>query len=282
MKRFYQYSDSTNKDGNFYDIEEELFYFKSKYQKIEVFKTFNHGLMLVLDDIVQFTEKDEVFYHEMMSHPAICIHKSPKNILIIGGGDCGVLSNVVKYNFIDSITLCEIDEQVINVSKKFFPFFSDSLSDKRVSLKINDGFAYLSSQKNMYDIIIVDSTDPETIASSLFKGNFYEEAFYALKDDGILVAQAETPLLDEYKQLRKMIFSNLKSKFKYVNFIFFPMPCYPTGYFSAVLASKRYSPLDLSKDEIKNKISQLSLKYYDEQIHSSALTISPMFGNLLK
>jgi spermidine synthase len=282
MKRYYQYSDSTNKDGNFYDIEEELFYFKSKYQKIEVFKTFNHGLMLVLDDIIQFTQKDEVYYHEMMSHPAICIHKSPKNILIVGGGDCGVLSNIVKYNFIDSITLCEIDEQVINVSKKFFPFFSDSLSDKRVSLKINDGFAYLSSQKNMYDIIIVDSTDPETIASSLFKGNFYEEAFYALKDDGILVAQAETPLLDEYKQLRKMIFSNLKSKFKYVNFIFFPMPCYPTGYFSAVLASKRYSPLDLSKDEIKNKISQLSLKYYDEQIHFSALTISPMFENLLK
>ena len=282
MKRFYQYSDSTNKDGNFYDIEEELFYFKSKYQKIEVFKTFNHGLMLVLDDIVQFTEKDEVFYHEMMSHPAICIHKSPKNILIIGGGDCGVLSNLVKYNFIDSITLCEIDEQVINVSKNFFPFFSDSLSDKRMSLKINDGFAYLSSQKNMYDIIIVDSTDPETIASSLFKGNFYEEAFYALKEDGILVAQAETPLLAEYKELRKMIFSNLKSKFKYVNFIFFPMPCYPTGYFSAVLASKRYSPFDLSKDEIKNKISQLNLKYYDEQIHFSTLTISHMFENLLK
>jgi len=273
LKRYYQYSDINKKDGIFYDIIEELYYKESRFQKISVFNTFTHGLVFTLDDIVQFTEKDEFFYHEMMSHPALCLHPDPKNILIIGGGDSAILSHILKYKNVETVTLCEIDEEVVEMSKKYFPDFSKSLNDKRANVIIDDGFKFLSKQKGRYDIVIVDSTDPETIANDLFVTDFYESAFNALKEDGIFMAQSETPLLNCYKDLRKTIFKKLSSLFLYVNFIYYPMPCYPTGYFSSVIASKKYNPLEISKLEIEKKIKEFSLKYFNEDIYFSSLAI---------
>lgn len=275
MKRYYQFSDINKNDGIFYDIIEEKYYKESKFQKISVFKTISHGLVFTLDEIVQFTEKDEFFYHEMMSHPAMCVHPNPQNILIVGGGDLAILSHVLKYEVVESATLCEIDAEVIEMTKKFFPDFAKSLYDKRVNLIIDDGFKFLSNQKDKYDIVIVDSTDPETIANDLFIGDFYESAFKALKDDGIFVAQSETPLLQCYKEVRVSIYKKLKSLFSYVNFIYYPMPCYPTGFFSSVMASKRYNPLEVKKEDIKNKISKFNLKYFSQNIYFSSLTIPP-------
>ncbi len=281
MKRYYQYSDINKKDGIFYDIIEELYYKESTFQKISVFKTFTHGLVFTLDDIVQFTEKDEFFYHEMMSHPVICLHKDPKDILIIGGGDLAILSNILKYKNVETVTLCEIDEEVVDMTKKYFPDFSKSLNDKRSNIIIDDGFKFLSKQKGKYDIVIVDSTDPETIANDLFVTDFYESAFDALKDDGIFLAQSETPLLDCYKEIRKTIYKKLSSLFNYVNFIYYPMPCYPTGYFSSVIASKKYNPFEISKKEIREKIKDFSLKYFNEDIYFSSLAIAGFEKNIL-
>lgn len=281
MRQYSQFSDLSKNDGIFYNIKNELYYKESKYQKISVFDTFSHGLVFTLDEIVQFTEKDEFFYHEMMSHPVMCIHPFPRNLLIVGGGDLGILTNVLKYKELENVTLCEIDEEVIEMTKKFFPYFAKSLNDNRLNLVIDDGFKFLSNKKNEYDIIIVDSTDPETIANSLFDGNFYESAFNALKEDGIFIAQSETPLLSCYKDIRKSIYKKLKSLFNYVNFIYYPMPCYPTGYFSSIIASKSYDPLKTEKEEIFNKIKTMNLKYYSEQIHYSSLTPPPFEIDLL-
>ena len=209
----------------------------------------------------------------MMSHPAICIHPNPFNILIVGGGDLAILNHILKYNEVKSVILCEIDKEVIEMTKKCFPYFAESLNDKRVNLIIDDGFKYLSNQKNQFDIIIVDSTDPETIANNLFAGDFYESVFNALKEDGIFIAQSEAPLLDDYKNLRKNIYIKLKSLFKFVNFIYYPMPCYPTGLFSSVVASKKFNPLDVKKEDISNKIKNIKLKYYNETIHFLSLAI---------
>lgn len=275
MKRYYQFSDINKIDGIFYDIIEEKYYKESKFQKISVFKTISHGLVFTLDEIVQFTEKDEFFYHEMMSHPAICVHPNPKNILIVGGGDLAILSHILNYEVVESATLCEIDAEVIEMTKKFFPDFAKSLNDKRVKLIIDDGFKFLSNQKDKYDIVIVDSTDPETIANDLFVGDFYESAFNALKEDGVFVAQSETPLLECYKPVRKTIYKKLKSLFNYVNFIYYPMPCYPTGFFSSVMASKKYNPLEVKKEEINNKISKFNLKYFSADIYFSSLAVPP-------
>lgn len=275
VKSYFQFSDINKTDGSFYNIVEELYYKESKFQKISVFKSISHGLIFTLDEIVQFTEKDEFFYHEMMSQPTMCVHPNPKNILIVGGGDLAILSHFVKYEKIESITLCEIDEEVIEMTKKFFPKFSNSLNDKRVVLKIDDGFKFLSQQKNRYDIVIVDSTDPETIANDLFVGDFYESAFNALHEDGIFVAQSETPLLECYKNTRKEIYKKLKSLFCFVNFIYYPMPCYPTGFFSSVMASKKYNPLEVKKEDIRKKIAKFNLKYFSEDIYFSSLAIPP-------
>lgn len=282
MKSYFQFSDINKTDGTFYNIVEELYYKESKFQKISVFKSISHGLIFTLDEIVQFTEKDEFFYHEMMSHPTMCIHPNPKNILIIGGGDLAILSHFVKYENMESITLCEIDEEVVEMAKKFFPKFANSLNDKRVILKIDDGFKFLSQQKNIYDIVIVDSTDPETIANDLFVGDFYDSAFKALKEDGVFVAQSETPLLECYKKTRKEIYKKLKSLFCFVNFMYYPMPCYPTGFFSSVMASKKYNPLEVKKENIKNKISKFNLKYFSADIYFSSLTIPPFEKEIIE
>jgi len=273
LKRYYQFSDINKYDGNFYDIIEELYYKESRFQKISVLKSYSHGLILTLDDIVQFTEKDEFFYHEMMSHPVMCIHPEPKDILIVGGGDLAILSHILKYENIKSATLCEIDEEVVEMTKRFFPDFAKSLKDNRAKIIIDDGFKFLANQKNKYDIVIVDSTDPETIANDLFVTDFYESAFNSLKDDGIFIAQSESPLLSCYKSIRKSIYKNLKSLFNFVNFIYYPMPCYPTGYFSSVIASKKYNPDEVTKDDINKKIKDFKLKYFNEDIYFSSLTI---------
>ncbi len=282
MKKYYQFSDTQKHDGFFYELINEIYYKESQYQKICVFDSYTHGKIFTLDEIIQFTEKDEFFYHEMMSHPVMCIHPNPSNILIVGGGDLAILTHVLKYSSLVSVTLCEIDKEVIEMTKSCFPYFAESLNDKRVNLIIEDGFKYLSEQKNKFDIIIVDSTDPETIANGLFAGDFYESAYNALKEDGVFIAQSETPLLDCYKNIRRNIYIKLKSLFKFVNFIYYPIPCYPTGFFSSVIASKKYDPLSIDKEQIHNKLKNFNLKYYSEDIYFASLAIPPFEKQLLK
>ncbi|MFN3412410.1 MAG: hypothetical protein ACK4YF_09660, partial [Exilispira sp.] len=160
--------------------------------------------------------------------------------------------------------------------------FAKSLFDKRVKIIIDDGFKYLREQNKKYDIVIVDSTDPETIANDLFIEDFYESAYGALKDDGIFIAQSETPLLACYKEMRKNIYKKLSLLFKYVNFIYYPMPCYPTGFFSSIIASKKYDPLKLSKEEIVKKIKNFPLKYFNEDIYFSSLAIPDFEKEIIK
>lgn len=272
--QFIEYSSPSLNSGLLYEIEEVLLSKRSKFQKIDFYKTKDYGVLFTLDNIVMLTEKDEFFYHEMITHPAIVTHKNPENLLIIGGGDCGTLTQAAKHKNINNLTMVEIDKEVVEASKKFLPALTKVLDqDKRVNLLYKDGFKYIKENKNKFDIIIVDSTDPETIANDLFSGDFYKSCANALKDDGIFVAQTEPPFHDTYIPVRKKIFDNLKKHFKFVNFILFPMPCYPTGYFSVVLASKKYDPLSLSKDEIKEKIKGFNLKYYNEDIHFASLAV---------
>jgi spermidine synthase len=137
-----------------------LFKEKSSIQEVIVLKSKNFGKVLAIDGIIQCTERDEFTYHEMIANIPILSHKDPQSVLIIGGGESGVLSVVCKHKSIKEIILCEIDETVVKASKEHFPQFSDYLKDERVSLKIEDGIKYLENEKDRFDIIIVDSSDP--------------------------------------------------------------------------------------------------------------------------
>ncbi len=199
-------------------LEKKLFYKKSNFQKIEVYQTKNFGKSLFLDGIEQFSEADEIQYHYTMTKVPILIHGNPKEILIIGGGDGAIARECVKYNSIEKVDLCEIDEEVVNTCKKYFPQMSYSFEDEKVNLIIEDAKNFVKRTKNKYDIILVDSTDPINQAIPLFKKDFYEDLKKILKKNGVVSCQVQTPAVNPL--IAKDVYSDLYSTFEYLNFFF--------------------------------------------------------------
>ena len=177
------------------EIEKELFREKSKYQDVRVFQSKCHGKVLVLDGVIQVTERDEFAYQEMITHVAMACHRNPERVLVIGGGDGGVLREVCKHKEAREIVECEIDELVVNVSKKYFPALAQGYSDARVTLHIGDGFEFLRQKENYYDVIITDSSDPVGPAQSLFESEYYRLLYNSIRKGGIVVSQCESVFL---------------------------------------------------------------------------------------
>ena len=152
---------------------DKLLYSKaSQYQQIDVYQTRNHGRMLVLDGIIQLTEFDEFAYQEMLAHVPLFAHPHPEKILVIGGGDGGILREATRHDTITEIDFCEIDEDVISVSKEFLPSLACGFDDSRVRVHIGDGSAFITRHKKAYDVIIVDSSDPIGPGEKLFEYPF--------------------------------------------------------------------------------------------------------------
>ncbi len=216
-------------------VKDQLLSIKTDYQRIDLFDTYDFGKLLSIDGTVQLTEKDEYVYHEMITMIPYYFNKKPKNALIIGGGDGGAAKRLLKLNF-ENIVNAEIDQNVVEVSKKYFPEIASSFNDKRVKLIIGDGIKYVKNSSEKFDRIIIDSTDPVGPAEGLFSEEFYRDIKNHLTDDGIVVTQSGSPYYQEgalslaYKGLSE-VFSNVKS---YLAFI----PTYPSGLWSFTMASK--------------------------------------------
>lgn len=246
---------------------------QSKYQKIDVVETDSVGRLLLLDGKTMVSDKDEFVYHEVVSHIPYMVSRKTKNVLIIGGGDGGVVREFVKHADIERIDLVEIDERVIEVSKEYFPDCTSGLSDKRVRVLPEDGFAFIKRAKNEYDIIVVDSTDPVDFASGLFTDEFYQDVYNALTDEGIMMNQTENPFLDEFGI--KNIYNNMRKIFPIVNSFSAPMLIYPGVYWTFGFSSKKYRATDLNVAKISEMDKlQRSLKWYNMDWHKGAFAIS--------
>lgn len=172
------------------EVKQVLLEEKTKYQDLIVFESTTWGKVLVLDGVIQLTEKDEMSYQEMLAHIPMFSHLQPEKILIVGGGDGGMLREVCKHECVKSITMVEIDEGVCNASKRFFPSLSSAFGDPRVTLKIQDAVKFVQDCKeNSYDVIIVDSSDPVGPAEKLFSPEFYARAHKLLTKDGVMATQ---------------------------------------------------------------------------------------------
>lgn len=170
-------------------VNQILHHEKSKYQDVLVFESSDYGNVLVLDNVIQCTERDEFSYQEMITHLAMNSHPDPKKVLVIGGGDGGVLREVVKHESVQEAVLCDIDEAVIRLSKKYLPGMSVSYQHPKVKTHIGDGFEFLKAKKNEFDVIITDSSDPEGPAESLFQKPYFELLRDALRDGGVITTQ---------------------------------------------------------------------------------------------
>lgn len=262
---------------------EVLFRKESPYQRVSVLDTYAYGKMLTIDNMVMCTEKDEHHYHEMISHPALLTHPNPKNILVIGGGDGGTVREILKHDSVKMVTMVEIDETVIEACKEHLPSIAAEFNNPKLNLIVGDGIEYVKNAKEgEFDLILVDGSDPVGPAEGLFSTTFYNNCKKALSNDGILVAQGESPMFNgrvfvELNQCLVEIFGQEK-----VNTLLFYIPTYPTGMWSFQVASK--GDLSLQKAD-KNRIKEFAdnnkLFYYNEDIHFAALSMPNFVKNLL-
>ncbi|UPT76168.1 MAG: polyamine aminopropyltransferase [Elusimicrobiota bacterium] len=174
-------------------LKKRLFKGRSKFQTVEVVETAGHGRLLLIDGMTMVSERDEFVYHEMIAHPALFTHPRPRNVLVIGGGDGGTVREVLKHRSVKSCTLVEIDGLVVEASRKYIPQTAKALSDRRATVRIEDGVKFVAETKEKFDVVIVDSTEPFGPAKELFGPSFYRNVKRILTKDGIVVSQAGSP-----------------------------------------------------------------------------------------
>ncbi len=250
-------------------------------QRIDVFDTPEFGKILVMDGNVTMTEKDEFIYHDMMVHVPMAVNPNIKRVLVIGAGDGGTIRELCRYPKIESIDMVEIDEEVVRISKEYFEKTSYALNDPRVKIIFEDGLRFVRSNKKVYDLVLVDSTDPIGPSEGLFSREFYGNCFNALKDDGILVNQHESPYYDfNVKAIQKSI-KRLKEKFPIVKMYQAHIPTFSSGYWLFGFASKKYDPV---KDLNEEAVHQLGLKtrYYNTDLHKGSFALPNYVKELLE
>jgi len=212
-------------------IDQKLIDEKTDQQHLILFKNNFFGRVLLLDGVVQTTEADEFVYHEMLTHVPLLAHENPKRVLIIGGGDGGILREVLRHNTIEKVTLVEIDGAVVERSKKYLPTLSNgAFDDHRLELRIEDGVAYVEKTDEKYDVIICDSTDPLGPGAVLFTESFYGQCKRILNEKGIFVNQNGVPFLQGEEVINTL--ERRSKHFKDVGFYVASVPTYIGGFMS--------------------------------------------------
>ncbi|MCG8618428.1 MAG: spermidine synthase [Desulfobacterales bacterium] len=259
-------------------VEKSLYRSKSRYQDIEVYQTRSHGKMLVLDGIIQLTEQDEFAYHEMMAHLPLMAHPNPERVLVIGGGDGGILREAGRHDVIRRMDFCEIDDEVIAVSKRFFPDIACGFDDERVRVHIEDGYSFVQRCESCYDVIIVDSSDPVGPGEILFSRPFYEALKQALAPGGVICTQGESSFLHpEWVRELAQITRELFEVSAYATVI---VPTYTGGHISICTASLGPALKDPARPV--DKALQAQLKYYSPEVHKAAFALPPFARKLVE
>lgn len=254
-------------------VREVLHREQSPYQRIEIFATESFGTLMTLDGLVMVTDRDNFLYHEMMSHPALFVHPAPRRVLIIGGGDCGTLREVLRHPEVEEAVMVELDERVTRVAERFFPLLCEKNHDRRAYFHFTDGIAWVQeAEAARYDVIIVDSTDPVGPAAGLFSTEFYRACYRALGEKGVLVGQSESPLLhaDLIRQCQARM---AEAGFGAVNSVYFPQFSYPSGWWSATLGRKG---LDFDAFRDADARAFTGNHYYHADLHRAA-QVAPAF-----
>lgn len=259
-------------------VKETLFRKQSQYQLIEVMETYAFGRLLALDGAIMLTERDEFVYHEMLVHVPLCAHPEPREVLIIGGGDGGTLRETLKHPSIRRVDLVEIDEEVIQASRRFLPALSASLDDPRARVFSQDGIQFVKNRQGEYDVVLVDSTDPVGPAVGLFDVPFYRDIFHALRPGGIACAQSESPFFNG--DWVGAIHLRLRQVFPHVATYVAPIVTYPGGFWSFAFAGKAHGPLEEGHAD-RHRQRGLDTRYYTPEIHRAAFQLPRYIQDIL-
>ena len=235
-------------------IKRQVYSEQSRYQRIDIFDTFEFGRILVLDGFLMLTEKDEFIYHEMITHVPMCVNPNIKNVLVIGAGDGGTIRELTRYSTIEHIDMVEIDEKVVEACKRFLQQTASSLED---------------------------SSDPFGPGEGLFTREFYGNCFKALKEDGILINQHESPFYSDDAKSMQRAHKNIAASFPIASVYQFHLPTYPSGHWLFGFASKKYRPLEDMHTKEWETLG-ITTKYYNTDLHKGAFYIPNYVKELLE
>lgn len=276
------YTEEHSKDVRFsIRVDRQLYSGQSEYQKIDVMTSMEFGTFLTLDSLMMLTEKDEFIYHDMIVHVPMATNPNIKNVLVIGGGDGGTIRELTRYESIEHIDLVEIDKMVVDVCKEYLPQTACKLDDPRVTIYFKDGLRFVRSKENEYDLIIVDSTDPFGPGEGLFTREFYGNCYKALKENGILVNQHESPYYENYANSLKRAHQRIVEFFPITKVYQAHIPTYPSGYWMFGFASKKLDPVSDLNEEAWNALG-LKTKYYNTEIHKGSFALPNYVKDLLE
>lgn len=245
-----------------YDVEEIVCSRQTQYQHLLILQSRYFGRMLVLDGVVQLTERDEHFYHEMLTQVVLHAHPDPADVLIIGGGDGGSLREVLKHRSVKRVQMVELDRGVIEASREFLPTLSTGFADPRANVLENKGEEFLARTGDRYDVVIMDSTDPVGPAANLFADECLAGAASVLKDDGMFVAQTES--LHFHAAFVRDVQQRMKRFFKIVDLFTVPLATYGGNWWSFSIGSKVHDPREPRRQ------CTVPTKYYAEDVHRQA------------
>ena len=243
---------------------------RSAFQELAVYQTAFFGKLLTLDDIIMFTERDEFVYHEMLAHLPLVTIREPESVLIIGGGDCGCLREVLRHPDIQRAVQCDIDERVTRVCEQHFDWVGPAIADPRTELHFADGMAFVEGAQGAFDLVIVDSTDPKGPGVGLFLADFYEKVARALKPGGVMVAQTESPHWDA--PMVGAIYQQLRQAFAHVAAYTGSIPSYPSGYWTWAWASQDH-PAQAYFSQERCAAVEPQCQYYNAAVHRAAFAL---------
>lgn len=262
-------------------VKKQLVSKKSEFQRIDIFESYDFGKVLVIDGYLMLTEKDEFIYHEMITHVPMAVNPEIKDVLVVGAGDGGTVRELTRYETIENIDMVEIDRLVVDLCREYIPQTSSKLDDDRVNIYYEDGLKFVREKENKYDLIIVDSTDPFGPGEDLFTKEFYGNCYKALKENGILVNQHESPYYPNDAVAIQRAHSKIKSIFPVALVYQAHIPTYPSGHWLFGFASKGLDPIADLKEEEWNSLG-LKTKYYNTDLHKGCFAIPNYVKELLK
>ena len=262
-------------------VDYQVFSAQSEIQRIDVLESKEFGKILVVDGDLMLTEKDEFIYHEMISHVPMAVHPQVEKILVIGGGDGGVVRELAKYDTVEQIDVVEADPLLVEVCRKYFPQMACSLNDPRVHIYHEDGLRFIRSKSDAYDLIIIDSPNPFGAGEGLFTKEFYGNCFNALHEDGIMINQHESPIYKEEAFQCQRMHKRIIESFPISRIYQAHIPSYPSGHWLFGFASKRYHPIH-DMDGIQWKLRGIQTKYYLPRLHEGVFALPAYVEELVQ
>ena len=262
-------------------VDRQLYSSQSEFQRIDIFSSKEFGRFLTLDGYMMLTQKDEFIYHEMMVHVPMAVHPEVRKALVIGGGDGGTARELIRYPAIEQIDVVEIDEEVVSACRQYLPQTACGFDDERIHLFYEDGLKYVRRYEDTYDLILVDSTDPFGTGEGLFTKEFYGNCYKALKAEGIMVNQHESPFYPNDAVAMQRAHKRIVESFPISKVYQAHIPTYPSGHWLFGFASKRYHPLT-DQDAARWKALGLRTRYYNEQLHRGAFALPNYVEEMLE